>query len=216
MAEAHVIGFQSLLDLSVIAILWAQPDTAGFMPSSRWGLRTWWACLWGLPGSGTCPVYRSRHGGSASRNRIHGLSDRSHARSREQIDLEVMVNPHRYLITPDFGILLVMPALTTLSIYGMPASKAAKPSGSWDSTAPEFRVHPHLHGGPRLDDQQHQRLHLLAEDLPGFPQRLQQANQAQGVGSATNRAVVTAAVICVMLNYIISNSPMPNPFLHTL
>ena len=49
-------------------------------------------------------------------------------RSREEIDaLEVMgINSHWYLIAPKFlGILLVMPVLTTLAIYGMLASAYA-------------------------------------------------------------------------------------------
>jgi len=130
-------------------------------------------------------------------------------RSREQIDaLEVMgVNPHWYLITPRFlGILLVMPALTTLAIYGMLASAymvAVYQLGLNGSEFLEF-----IRDVTEFKDLVVGNIKALffaaVICLVCCYNGFYSQPGPKGVGSATNRAVVTAAVICVILNYLIS------------
>ena len=130
-------------------------------------------------------------------------------RSREQIDaLEVMgVNSYWYLITPRFlGILLVMPVLTTLAIYGMLASAYAVAVFQLGLNGPEFIEF--VFNVTEIRD-------LLIGNIKALffgaviclvccYHGYHSDPGPKGVGSATNRAVVTAAVACVMLNYLIS------------
>ena len=128
---------------------------------------------------------------------------------REQIDaLEVMaVNPLAYLIAPRLvGILLMLPALTTLAIFTML------------TTAYMVSVH-------QLGLSGHEFLQFAEEAIQpidffygavkavifgaiictiscyfGF----NCGKGPEGVGQATNRAVVTSSVICIVLNYFVS------------
>jgi len=130
-------------------------------------------------------------------------------RSREQIDaLEVMgINPHWYLITPRFlGILLVMPALTTLAIYGMLASAYLVAVYQLGLNGAEFLDFVQSAARPRdlivanIKSLFFGAVICMVCCYNGFYSK----SGPKGVGSATNRAVVTAAVICVILNYLIS------------
>jgi phospholipid/cholesterol/gamma-HCH transport system permease protein len=130
-------------------------------------------------------------------------------RSREHIDaLEVMgINAHWYLITPRFlGILLVMPALTTLAIFGMLASSYLVAVYQLGLNGAEFLDF------VRAATESRDLLICNIKALffgavicmvccyHGFYSKI----GPKGVGDATNRAVVTAAVTCVLLNYLIS------------
>lgn len=130
-------------------------------------------------------------------------------RIREQIDaLEVMgVQPLSWLVTPRLlGILLVLPALTILAIFTMLASGYL------------VAVHQlHINGSTYI---------ALATQGIGFVDLLFGMGKAlwfgllicliscwfgftsgrgpEGVGTATNRAVVASAVSCVLSNYFLS------------
>ena len=130
-------------------------------------------------------------------------------RIQEQIDaLEVMaIDPYWYLVTPRMlGILLVLPALTMISIFvlmfaawlvatlqlGLPgaeflaqAAAAARPIDLLSCTvkAAVFAV-----------------AICLVSCFFGF----RSSAGATGVGQATNLAVVVAAVVCALLNYVLS------------
>jgi len=130
-------------------------------------------------------------------------------RIRDQIDaLEVMaVNPHWYLITPRLlGIVLVMPALTTIAMYVMVAAAyivGVYQLGLNGAEFLEFAVQAAdtrdlFFGG--LKAMIFGVIICMVSCYNGF----YSGHGARGVGTATNTAVVTAAVTCVVLNYFIS------------
>ncbi len=130
-------------------------------------------------------------------------------RIREQIDaLEVIaVDPYWYLVTPRFlGIVLVLPALTVISIATLVTS-------AW------------LVAVYQLGEPGHEFIALLADTTTGQDLVVCSVKAAffgsficviscfygyhsepgpSGVGSATNSAVVVSAVGCAILNYFIS------------
>jgi phospholipid/cholesterol/gamma-HCH transport system permease protein len=130
-------------------------------------------------------------------------------RMRDQIDaLKMMsIHPHWYLVTPRFfGILLVLPALTAISIFtllvaswmvatlqlGMngaafisQAAAANTPVDLLWTTAKSFAF------GAVI---------CLLSCYFGFTAE----SGPRGVGRATNAAVVSSAVLCAFLNYVIS------------
>ena len=209
MAEAYKIGVRSLPILMVISIFVGTNLTLqGYHAFEPIGGQNMVGMFVGLAGvRELAPIIAAAM--VAAKAGTEMASQVAVMRSREQIDaLEVMgVNPHWYLITPRFlGILLVMPALTTLAIYGMLASGylvAVYQLGLNGSEFLEF-----IRAATESRD-------LLVGNIKalffgaviclvccynGFYSQ----SGPKGVGSATNRAVVTAAVICVILNYLIS------------
>ncbi len=130
-------------------------------------------------------------------------------RIREQIDaLEVMaINPHWYLITPRLlGILLVMPALNAIAMYVMVLAAylvAVYQLGLNGAEFLDFAVSAAaprdllIGGGKALC---FGLIICMVSCYCGFHSE----RGPRGVGSATNTAVVTAAVCCVVLNYFIS------------
>jgi len=130
-------------------------------------------------------------------------------RIREQIDaLEVMaVNPYAFLVAPRlFGITLVLPALTLISIFMMLASGylvSVHQLGLNGSVFLEFATQ-----GIAAVDFLYGMLKAVYFGLVictvscffGFTC----ARGPEGVGEATNRAVVVSAVVCVCSNYFIS------------
>ena len=130
-------------------------------------------------------------------------------RIREQIDaLEVMgVNPMSYLIAPRLiGILIVLPALTTMAIFIMIAS------GYCVSV---FQLGLNGHVFLEFASQGVEPIDLLYGQIKGFIFGLLICllscwygffcdGGPEGVGQATNRAVVSAAVACVTVNYFLS------------
>ena len=132
-------------------------------------------------------------------------------RIRDQIDaLEVMaVQPHWYLVTPRLlGILLAMPAVTTLStftmvsaaylvsVYQLDLNGATFMEFALTATSPidllVSNVKAVLFGG----------VICLVSCYNGFISD----PGPEGVGASTNRAVVLSAVSCVILNYLISEA----------
>lgn len=130
-------------------------------------------------------------------------------KTREQLDaLEVMaVNPYWWLITPRlYGILLVMPALTILSVFVTVTAALAVAT-----------LQLGLNGTVFLEFCQNSThlLDLFADIVKalvfgavicmvstycGFAAK----KGPEGVGEATNAAVVISSVICVTLNYLVS------------
>ena len=130
-------------------------------------------------------------------------------RIREQIDaLEVMaVSPHWYLITPRLlGILLVMPALTVLATFVMVG--AAWLSAVYQLDLNGFEFMEFATGSTTPMDLVYGALKALVFAVlicliccfNGF----RSEPGPEGVGRATNRAVVVSAVTCVLLNYVLS------------
>ena len=130
-------------------------------------------------------------------------------RIREQIDaLEVMaVNPLAFLVAPRLvGILLVLPALTVLSIFVMVASGYAVAVHQLGLTGHVFlefattgiRPVDFLYG--QIKGMIFGALICTVSCWYGYFCE----SGPEGVGRATNRAVVTSAVLCVALNYFLS------------
>jgi phospholipid/cholesterol/gamma-HCH transport system permease protein len=130
-------------------------------------------------------------------------------RIREQIDaLEVMaVNPMAWIIAPRLvGIMLVLPALTVISTFmmvgagllvsvvqlGVPAEIFLE-LASQGISAPDF-----LYG--QIKALIFGLIICTVSCYFGFTCE----RGPEGVGKATNQAVVTSAVICVVLNYFLS------------
>ncbi len=130
-------------------------------------------------------------------------------RIKEQIDaLEVMaVDPLWYLITPRLlGILLVMPALTAISTFVMVVAAylvAVYQLGLSPADFVEFArqgITPLDLAWCNLKAVLFGVVICLVSCFNGFFSR----PGPEGVGQATNSAVVTSAVVCVILNYFIS------------
>ena len=130
--------------------------------------------------------------------RIHG-----------QIDaLEVMaINPRWYLITPRFiGILLVLPPLTIISIFTVILSSWAVAVWQLGINSRVFIIS--LSENTRMLDFGYCALKAvlfgalicLVSCFCGFNSR----PGPKGVGQATNMAVVASAVLCAVVNYLVS------------
>jgi phospholipid/cholesterol/gamma-HCH transport system permease protein len=130
-------------------------------------------------------------------------------RIREEIDaLEVMaVSPHWYLVTPRLlGIVLVMPALTYIAMAGMVASAWAVAVFQLGLNGPHF-VQTVLETMSRTElivgavkSMFFGTVICLISCYCGFYSK----PGPEGVGLATNHAVVLSAVSCLALNYLVS------------
>lgn len=132
-------------------------------------------------------------------------------RIREQIDaLEVMaVNPYAWLVTPRLlGILLVLPALTVISMFLMVA--AGYGVTVWQLDQNGFDYVTFAIQGVRPVDFLYATIKSLVFGVMictvscffGFTC----GKGPEGVGMATNRAVVVSAVLCTMVNYLLSEA----------
>jgi phospholipid/cholesterol/gamma-HCH transport system permease protein len=199
MKEAYSIGVRSLPILLVIAVFVGTNLTLqGYYAFQPIGGQNLVGMFVGLAGvRELAPIIAASM--VAAKAGTHMASQVAVMRSREQIDaLEVMgINAHWYLITPRFlGILLVMPALTTLAIFGMLASSYLVAVYQLGLNGAEFldflicNIKALFFGA----------VICMVCCYHGFYSKI----GPKGVGDATNRAVVTAAVTCVLLNYLIS------------
>jgi len=130
-------------------------------------------------------------------------------RIREEIDaLEVMaVSPHWYLVTPRLlGIVLVLPALTYIAMAGMVASAWAVAVFQLGLNGPQFTQNV-------LDTISQTELFFGAMKSMFFGSVIcliscycgfYSKPGPEGVGLATNHAVVLSAVSCLVLNYVLS------------
>ncbi|GDX80399.1 ABC transporter permease [Deltaproteobacteria bacterium] len=130
-------------------------------------------------------------------------------RTREQIDaLEVMaVNPYWFLVTPRlYGIILVMPALTLIAVFVTLVSSflvSVFQLGLNPATFLEF-----ARGSTRMRDIFTGEVKALVFALIicfvscycGFVSE----KGPEGVGKATNQAVVVSCILCVTFNYLVS------------
>ena len=132
-------------------------------------------------------------------------------RIQEQIDaLEVMaINPHWYLITPRLlGILLVMPAVTTIATYVMMLTAYLVAVYQLGLNGGEFLSYAIDAAEPRdlvigaIKAVVYAVVICMVSCYCGF----HSGSGPRGVGAATNTAVVTAAVSCVILNYFLSEA----------
>lgn len=130
-------------------------------------------------------------------------------RIRQQIDaLEVMaVNPHAYLITPRLlGILMVMPALTAISTFVMIIASYFVAIWQLGLNGVQFielattATQPMDLVWGSLKSMVFAGIICLVSCYNGFYSE----RGPEGVGQATNHAVVVSAVFCVILNYFLS------------
>jgi len=130
-------------------------------------------------------------------------------RIREQIDaLEVMsINPHWFLITPRFvGIILVLPALTILSIFTLMCSSYVVATQQLGLNGEVFLAYARITTTPMdflfttVKAVVFGVIICLVSCFYGFTT----APGPKGVGDATNAAVVVSAVLCASLNYLLS------------
>lgn len=130
-------------------------------------------------------------------------------RIREQIDaLEVMaVNPHWYLVTPRFaGIILVIPALTILSVFTLLVSSYLVAVYQLGLNGEEFlsfvkqTMTPWDFVYTSIKSVVFGAIICLVSCYYGFTS----APGAVGVGAATNSSVVVSAVLCASLNFLLS------------
>lgn len=132
-------------------------------------------------------------------------------RIQEQIDaLQVMaIDPYWYLVTPRFlGILLVLPALTMISIFTLMLSSWAVARFQLGLNGDEFLLQAQLTTRPMdlvyctVKAASFAVVICLVSCFCGF----RSGAGATGVGRATNAAVVVSAVICAILNYLLSQA----------
>lgn len=130
-------------------------------------------------------------------------------RIREQIDaLEVMaINPHWYLVTPRFfGILLVLPPLTMISVFTLMVSSYTVSVYQLGLNGHEWlalaSAHTHLidFWNCTLKSVAFGSIICLVSCFFGFSS----SPGPNGVGQATNSAVVVSAMLCAALNYLMS------------
>jgi phospholipid/cholesterol/gamma-HCH transport system permease protein len=130
-------------------------------------------------------------------------------RIQEQIDaLEVMaVNPYWYLVTPRFaGILLVIPALTIISIFTLLLSSYSVSVFQLGLNGEEFLSY--VQQTMSMMDFVYTSIKsvvfgaiiCMVSCFYGF----YSSPGANGVGAATNASVVVSAVLCASLNYVLS------------
>lgn len=130
-------------------------------------------------------------------------------RIRDQIDaLEVMaINPYGYLVTPRFfGILLVIPALTMISVftllvasYGVSVYQLGLNGNEWIALAAS-QTHLVDLWYCTVKSVFFGAIICLVSCYHGF----YTAPGPSGVGQATNAAVVVSAMLCAVLNYLLS------------
>lgn len=130
-------------------------------------------------------------------------------RIREQIDaLEVMaINPYWYLVTPRFfGILLVIPALTMMSVFTLLSSsylvsvyQLGLNGRDWIALAAS-QTHLIDLWYCTVKSVFFGAIISLVSCYHGF----HTAPGPSGVGQATNAAVVVSAMLCAVLNYLLS------------
>jgi phospholipid/cholesterol/gamma-HCH transport system permease protein len=130
-------------------------------------------------------------------------------RTREQIDaLEVMaINPYWWLVTPRmYGILLVMPALTVIAVFTMLCSAFLVATVQLRLSGSVFLA---------FVKQSTQLRDLVAGEIKGLVFGtiiclvscwcgFSSVRGPEGVGQATNRAVVVACILCVVFNTLVS------------
>ncbi len=130
-------------------------------------------------------------------------------RTRDQIDaLEVMaVNPLWWLVTPRFlAIVLVMPALTVVAIFTMLVASYAVATLQLGLNGSDFLalLRASVDGrdfvAGQLKGVVFGAIICLVSCYCGFAS----AKGPEGVGQATNAAVVLSSVVCVSVNFIVS------------
>ncbi len=128
---------------------------------------------------------------------------------RDQVDaLEVMaINPYWYLVTPRFfGIILVLPALTMISIFTLLSAsyvvsvyQLGLNGSEWISLASQ-NIHLWDFAACSVKSIVFGVIICLVSCYCGFTTN----PGPSGVGQATNAAVVLSAMLCAVLNYLLS------------
>ncbi len=209
--EAYRIGVQSLPILAVISAFigtnLAIQGYEGFKPLGGQGLVGMFVAMAGVRELG--PIIAASM--VAAKAGTEMASQIGVMRIREQIDaLEVMaVNPYAWLVTPRLmGILLVMPALTVMAVFVMVASGYMVAVYQLDLNGFEYLQH--ATDNVRAVDFVYAIVKAFifgtiictVSCFFGFTC----GKGPVGVGVATNRAVVVSAVLCVAINYFVSEA----------
>lgn len=209
--ESYRIGVQSLPILVVISVFvgtnLAIQGYAGFKPLGGDRLVGMFVAMAGI--RELAPILAASM--IAAKAGTEMASQIGVMRIREQIDaLSVMaVNPYAWLVTPRLlGILLVLPALTIISMFLMVASGYAV--AVWQLGLNGFDYVNFAIQGVRQVDFAYAVVKALIFGVIvctvscffGFTC----GKGPEGVGVATNRAVVVSAVLCTMINYFISEA----------
>lgn len=207
--EAYSIGVRALPILLVISFFvgtnLSLQGYAAFAPFGGQQLLGMFVALTGVRELGPIMVAAM----VASKGGTEMASQLAVMRIREQIDaLEVMaIDPYAHLVTPRLlGIVIVLPALTVLSVFTVVAS-------AW------------LVAVYQLGESSHEFLRLVTATTSGRDLMVCAIKGAlfgtlistiscffgftsepgpKGVGSATNASVVVSAVACALLNYLVS------------
>lgn len=208
-ASAYAIGLQSLPVLVVIAgFVGSNLTLQGWVALSSLGGQRMVGMLVGLAGVRELgPILAASM--VAAKAGTEMSSQVGVMRITEQLDaLEVMgVDPLAHIIAPRLlGILLVLPALTVLSVFVLLAAAWAAAVVQLGLSSEAFFVHA-VQGIAPMDFVFGQVKGLFFGLIIctvscwfGFAC----AAGPEGVGRATNRAVVTSAVLCVLVNYVLS------------
>lgn len=209
--EAWRIGVQSLPILLVISVFvgtnLALQGYNGFRPLGGQRLVGMFVALAGVRELG--PIIAASM--VAAKAGTEMASQIGVMRIREQIDaLEVMaVNPAAWLVTPKLlGILLVLPALTVIAMFSMVLAGYLVAVYQLGLNGYEYLNF--ATNGIRGVDFLYGMIKALVfgaivctvSCFFGF----NCGKGPEGVGAATNRAVVVSAVVCVALNYFISEA----------
>ncbi len=130
-------------------------------------------------------------------------------RTREQIDaLEVMaVDPYWYLVTPRLlGIMLVMPALTAVALFVTVLAGVTVATFQLGLDPDDFErlVLQYTTGRDLLIAEAKAVVFAFVICMVSTFSGFYSARGPEGVGQATNAAVVISAVVCVILNFIVS------------
>lgn len=209
--EAYRIGVQSLPILAVISAFigtnLAIQGYAGFKPLGGERMVGMFVAMAGVRELG--PIIAASM--VAAKAGTEMASQIGVMRIREQIDaLEVMaVNPYAWLVTPRLmGIVLVMPALTILSVFLMVASGYAVAVYQLGLNGFEY-IQFATNNVAALDFFYAVLKAFIFGNIIctvscffGFTC----GKGPEGVGVATNRAVVVSAVACVFINYFVSEA----------
>lgn len=207
--EAYRIGVQSLPVLAIISVFvgtnLALQGYNAFLPIGGQRLVGTFVALAGV--REMAPIIAASM--VAAKAGTEMASQIAVMRTRDQIDaLEVMaVNPHWYLVTPRFlAIVLVMPALTVLSVgitlfasWLVATQQLGQNGTEFLSLVREAIAARDLFAGI-LKAGVFGAIICLMSCFCGF----RSDRGPEGVGRATNAAVVISAVVCVSVNYLVS------------
>ncbi len=210
LAQAYAIGVRSLPVLVTMAVFvgsnLAIQGYSAFRPLGAEGLTGMFVSLAGI--REVCPLLAGTMVAAKAGTEI--AAHIAVMRTKEQIDaLEVMaINPYAELIAPRFAaILLTMPALTLLAIGIAIVSSWAVAVGQLGMDAGDYRHY--LFSNMKVFDFGVAVLKAaifgaVITTVSGYF-GFTSTRGPEGVGQATNRAIIVICVVCVGINYLVTS-----------